>query len=162
MKSLIINNLEFTTSQQALNGVLEASACSRLVDLLADAKRCNIQYKLIGHAKRLSMPSLQLNIHAVLQVTCQRCLQAMPIDLMLNFDYLIGDEMPSENDELDDTDWLEAAADMDLGELIEDELLLAMPIAPMHTSNCQLLKSESGEKPNPFAILKGKIQSKQD
>jgi uncharacterized protein len=160
MKSLIINNLEFATSQQTLDGALDTKACSRLVELLDDAQKSNIEYSLIGHAKRLSMPSLQLNIHAALQVTCQRCLQAMPIDLALTFDYLIGNEMPSELDTIDDADWLEATSDMDLGELIEDELLLAMPIAPKHEENCQLLKSESGEKPNPFAVLKGKIQTK--
>jgi uncharacterized protein len=46
---------------------------------------------------------------------------------------------------------------MNLTELIEDELLIAMPIAPLHEADCIKATMQSGEKPNPFAILKGKF-----
>ena len=54
-------------------------------------------------------------------------------------------------------DWLEINSEMDVHELIEDELLLAMPIAPAHEGACSRLSMQSGEKPNPFAVLKGKV-----
>ena len=64
-------------------------------------------------------------------------------------------EEDAENDEID---WIEEEKEMNLLELIEDELLLAMPIAPHHDNNCAKLSMQSGEKPNPFAILKGKYK----
>ncbi len=47
---------------------------------------------------------------------------------------------------------------MNVMELIEDELLMAMPIAPTHTESCIAEKIQSGDKPNPFAVLKGLIK----
>ena len=47
---------------------------------------------------------------------------------------------------------------MNVLQLIEDELLLAMPIAPTHAEACNKASMQSGEKPNPFAVLKGKIK----
>jgi uncharacterized protein len=82
----------------------------------------------------------------------------MHINLDLNFDYLISDYALDDIDENDEIDWLEANNEMNLCELIEDELLLAIPIAPVHENNCSKLSMQSGDKPNPFAVLKGKIK----
>ena len=60
-----------------------------------------------------------------------------------------------EFDENDEIDWLEPSQEMNLSELIEDELLIAIPIAPVHEANCAKSNMQSGEKPNPFAVLKG-------
>ena len=40
--------------------------------------------------------------------------------------------------------------------MIEDELLMAAPIAPVHPTECAQLCMQSGEKANPFTVLKGK------
>jgi uncharacterized protein len=126
--------------------------------LSASSKDATISFKLTGAAKQLRNPSLHLHIDAKLPVTCQRCLDEMQVQLNLDFDYIICKELPIETDENDNTDWLEAAAEMNLQELIEDELLLAMPIAPMHAHDCNKQSMQSGEKPNPFAVLKGLIK----
>ncbi len=47
---------------------------------------------------------------------------------------------------------------MDIIALIEDEMLMAMPIAATHDQHCTDVLSESGDKPNPFAVLKGLIK----
>ena len=82
----------------------------------------------------------------------------MLINLDLNFDYLLSDSTINEMEDGDEMDWLEINSEMDVRELIEDELLLAMPIAPAHDGACSSLSMQSGEKPNPFAVLKGKIK----
>jgi uncharacterized protein len=48
---------------------------------------------------------------------------------------------------------------MDLQKLIEDEIIMATPIAPTHEGHCAQGTMQSGEKPNPFAVLKGLIKS---
>ena len=48
---------------------------------------------------------------------------------------------------------------MDIAALIEDEIIMALPIAPMHEVICGEVVTQSGEKPNPFAVLKGIIKS---
>jgi uncharacterized protein len=159
MNDLIIHNLEFAQSQQTLAGEIDAAKCERLAEtLMPSGKDAHIRFKLTGAAKQLRNPSLHLHIEAKLPVACQRCLDEMLVHLNLDFDYIICNEMPLETDENDDTDWLEAAPEMNLQELIEDELLLAMPIAPMHDHDCSKQSTQSGEKPNPFAVLKGLIK----
>jgi uncharacterized protein len=76
----------------------------------------------------------------------------------LKFDYLISEFSVEEDADTDEIDWLEVQKEMSLLELIEDELLLAMPIAPLHENHCAKASMQSGEKPNPFAILKDKYK----
>ncbi len=159
MKPVLINNLEFAQKNLEISGNLNIANCERLSDALSTSNEnlANIRYTLVGAAKRMHLPSLRLSIDAKLPVLCQRCLEAMQINLNLSFDYLISEHLPEEIDENDETDWLEPSQHMNLGELIEDELLIAMPIAPVHEANCIKASLQSGKKPNPFAVLKGKF-----
>ncbi|PPD55919.1 MAG: hypothetical protein CTY10_06430 [Methylotenera sp.] len=161
MKTLTINNLEFAQSAQSVTGVLDILEMDRLADVLLIQEampELNIQFTLAGHNKKYSLPSLHLSIDAHLPTTCQRCLNAMSVSLKLEFDYLITDNEPAEYDESDDLDWLEISPVMSVPALVEDELLIAFPIAPTHSSEqqgeCKQHTMESGEKPNPFAALK--------
>jgi len=162
MKTFIINNLEFAQTQQKLIDTFEVFDCKRLAEMLViqdkNAEPATVFFELTGDCKRFRQPSMHLNIRTKLPVICQRCLDEMLVDLDLSFDYLISKVAINELDENDEMDWLEANVEMDLQELIEDELLLALPIAPTHENSCSKLSMQSGEKPNPFAILKGKIK----
>jgi uncharacterized protein len=162
MKTFIINNLEFAQKQQKFISTFAVFDLKRLAELLViqdkNAERSAIRFELTGDFKRFRQPSLHLHIKTKLPVICQRCLDEMHVDMDLSLDYLISNVAINELDENDEMDWLEANNEMDLQELIEDELLLAMPIAPVHEKNCNKLSMQSGEKPNPFAILKDKFK----
>jgi uncharacterized protein len=162
MKTCIINNLEFAQTQQKLVENFAAFDCKRLAEMLVNQGKniepATIYFELTGDCKRFRQPSLHLHIRAKLPVICQRCLDEMLVNLDLNFDYLISEKIVDALDENDEMDWLEANNEMDLQELIEDELLLALPIAPTHAENCSKLSMQSGEKPNPFAVLKDKFK----
>jgi uncharacterized protein len=157
-KSLIINNLEFAKSQLKLDDNLVTAELVRLAEMLANKDKTRIKFQLMGASKRFSQPSLHLSVQANLVMTCQRCLDEMTVNLDLNFDYLISSAEINEAEDNDEIDWLEASHEMNVAELIEDELLLAMPIAPTHAHDCSKLSRQSGEKPNPFAALKDLIK----
>jgi uncharacterized protein len=159
MKPIQINNAEFAQKQLQITGEINAFDCSRLAETLSQTRTnvANIRYTLTGVTNKLQLPSLHLQISAQLPVLCQRCLEEMLIELNLENDYVISDTAPNDDESDDDTDWLEPAQNMDVGELIEDELLLAMPIATVHATDCTKASMHSGEKPNPFAVLKGKF-----
>jgi len=71
---------------------------------------------------------------------------------------LVNDEseIPPEEDDVEDHDYLIAEAEMDVLQLVEDEILLALPYAPKHEINDCAVKAEvNGLKaPNPFAVLR--------
>lgn len=105
---------------------------------------------------------LRLTASGVLSLACQRCLEAVPFGL--DIESLLelvpeGAEMSQEELEDDSRDFLPVVRDLDVAELVEDEILLALPVAPRH-ERCGLPgAAEAGERSNPFsalAELKGK------
>jgi uncharacterized protein len=163
MKILSINNLEFALSEQSMAGTLAILEMERLTDVLLMPQivtdEHNIKFTLTGHNKKYSSPSLHLSLDAHFPTTCQRCLNPMSVRLKLEYDYLITDSELTELDENDDLDWLEISPVMSVPALVEDELLIAFPIAPSHSSEqqgeCKQHLLQSDERPNPFAALKG-------
>lgn len=160
MKPILINNLEVAKNQENISGEISFAHCERLNKALRidDESPQKISYQLSGATTKLHLPSLHLTINASLPVLCQRCLEAMQLELSLGYDYVISDVEPAPFDGEEEIDWLEASREMNLNELIEDELLMALPLAPRHEHDCKLLKLESGEKHNPFSALKDLIK----
>lgn len=159
MKPILINNLEIAKNRDNITGEITADSCERLVDILDknDSSVSKIHYNLIGSTTKFQLPSISLSIKAELPVICQRCLEAMKLEIAVTYDYVISNDEPVAFDD-DDVDWLEASREMDLIALIEDELLMAVPLAPTHKHACQPVKLESGEKHNPFSVLKGLVK----
>jgi len=106
-------------------------------------------------------------IKTELQLTCQRCLEVVsyPLDLKLSLALIASAEQAEDLPEEYEPLVLDSPA-LSLTTLIEDELLLALPIVAMHPeTTCSINKevaaeNETVEKPHPFATLaqlKGKL-----
>jgi len=105
---------------------------------------------------------LQVTAEAQVALTCQRCLK--PVEEHLDIDRWIRFvDTEAEAAELDadsDDDVLALPRHLDARELIEDELLLALPLVPRHEVCPEPLahaddeaEAEEEERPNPFAKL---------
>ncbi len=179
IQPLLIDNIAFAKRNEHLAGDLSLADCPRLSELLASQAPNavninvlnnsaitdnNIHYILDGETNATGQHSLHLTLTSNLTTFCQRCLEAMPLSLHLNFHYRIT-EVNSKHSEIDDIednddyDLQEASQSMSLTALIEDELIMALPIAPTHEYDCATVSTQSGENPNPFAVLKGLIKS---
>ena len=81
----------------------------------------------------------------------------MPLKIARNFLFVHGEDAAAQLDADTEDDVLAITRSLDLRELIEDELLLAMPIVPRHEVCPQPLVAATDEladdKPNPFAAL---------
>lgn len=158
MEARYINNFDFAKRQQVLEADIGLPAMPRLREVLTDdthaVSNSTFHFKLIGHSQQYQLPSLHLEIEANLSMVCQRCLESVQVPISLRFDYLVSVEDSALLDGSDEVDWVEQSEAMDVCALIEDELLIALPIAPVHTLPCKQLNLESGEKPNPFSVLK--------
>lgn len=107
---------------------------------------------------------LHLTASVELPLTCQRCLE--PVDEMLEVDRwfrFVDDEAAAEReDEEAEEDVLVLDPAFDLQALVEDELLMALPLVPRHavcTGEVQMeaigpgfVEAEAA-KPNPFGAL---------
>ena len=103
---------------------------------------------------------LRLALATPVVLTCQRCLGPLDVtlDVKRRFGFVVGEDEAAALDAETDDDVLALARTLDLRELAEDELLLALPLVPMH-SECSLPATPGdGEPPgaareHPFAAL---------
>jgi uncharacterized protein len=118
---------------------------------------------------------LDLQAHASLPWTCQRCLQpvVLPVDIDRTIRFVADESMAAELDADMEDDVLVTSRSFDLLDLIEDELIMASPIVPRHDACPQPPKmsvSDPGvddedqapedgatdgdtDRKNPFAVL---------
>jgi uncharacterized protein len=98
-----------------------------------------------------------------LALQCQRCLTAVVEQVVAERDFLfVADEATAEAmDEESEADVLVISRDFDVLSLVEDELLLALPLVPRHEICPQAVPvavadeafEQASERPNPFAAL---------
>jgi uncharacterized protein len=101
---------------------------------------------------------MHLQATLALPQTCQRCLEAMPVAVQVDRRFrLVADEATAlaEDDECEE-DLLATSGEFNAFELLEDELLLAMPLIISH-ADCQPPDSTAliDDLPHPFAALAG-------
>jgi len=105
---------------------------------------------------------LHLRARTAVQLECQRCLA--PVEQILeveqSFMFVVGEDAAAAIDVDSEHDVLAMTQALDLRELIEDELLLALPLVPRHEVCPEPLSAppqtiDPGlEKESPFAALK--------
>ena len=106
---------------------------------------------------------LHLRASASLALVCQRCLGPVEAELEAERSFLFvhGEEQAEALDAEIEDDVLALTRSLDLRELVEDELLLALPLVPRHDRCPQPLvpppdpEGFEEERPNPFAALRG-------
>lgn len=147
----------FARDGRVLEGALTVSSLERLHDLLV-GQDGDISFHLAGFKGESGEFMLRLEVSGLLPLACQRCLEAVPFEL--DIDCLLelvpaGAELSQDELEDDTRDFLPVERELDVVELVEDEILLALPVAPRH-EKCGLPGSENaGERINPFAKLSG-------
>jgi len=90
--------------------------------------------RVIGRVNPRGSLSLQVKVSGEVDMTCQRCLSDMPykVDMERTL-YLARNEAEMERlDALPDSDAIQAGEVLSLVELVEDEVLLSLPVAVMH------------------------------
>lgn len=107
---------------------------------------------------------LHLTVDVSLPLTCQRCLGPVDLEVAVkqSFRFVASEEAAEAQDEEAEEDVLALSQDFKLSDLIEDEVLMALPVVPRHET-CpvevklaavdQDFDAASAEKRNPFAVL---------
>jgi uncharacterized protein len=90
--------------------------------------------RVVGRMDQRGSLSLRLTVSGEVELTCQRCLGSMPYGVEVERTlYLARNEAELERlDALPDSDAIQPGETLSLVELIEDEVLLSLPLATMH------------------------------
>ncbi len=154
----IINSIEFAKKSLEIRDTIARSDLQRVKDLLTSETEV-LSWRLAGEVGADKKARLHLSISGIVGVPCARCLEAMLITLDIHSEFILvkdESEIPSEEDDVEDHDYIVAEAEMDVLQLVEDEILLALPYAPKHDIKDCAVKAEVNElkAPNPFAVLR--------
>jgi len=161
-----IDSLDFAGSGKQIDTQVPFAELPRLLDVL-DNPQGILHYTLQGGLDNLGRPVLDVSMTGRCQLRCQRCLKGMDYAIQHEARLLLCDQagldvldsgmhMAGHPDEEEAFDGILADAHLDVLALLEDEILLNLPISPMHDSGaCQVAESESTRKgkQHPFAVL---------
>lgn len=155
-RSVIPDPFKFAVEGQSVFGDVPLADLGRLADVLVD-QHGKLSYSVTGELGRERQVRLRVKASGTLALRCQRCLGRMewPLDIETVLQLVRkGQPIPDEELENDEFDAIEATADMDALALVEDEVVLAMPIAPRH-ENCDVPRPSKGvaTRESPFASL---------
>lgn len=147
-----------------LTGSLPLSQMRRLSSFLANEEG-QIQVELHFAVDDLGVPCVQGNIQVILHLTCQRCLEQFdyPVEHAFSLAWVHSEaeieKLPTRYEP-----YLVEATPLMLNEVIEDELLLALPLVPIHPVEVckakvqpvtgQVAAASPAKRDNPFAVLK--------
>ena len=119
---------------------------------------------LVAPAGSASQIWLHLRAHGMFPMHCQRCLGTVdvPLDVDRSFRFVADESTAEALDDECEEDLLVLSREFDLHALIEDELLMEVPVVPRHEVCPVPVKLEvsddafeqaNEQKENPFAVL---------
>jgi uncharacterized protein len=155
-QGMVIDSLEFARRHGTLSGSLDPSSLPRLAELLFEGGG-NLEFAVTGETTGAEA-FLALSVDGLLQLTCQRCLGGLRHPVHIRSRLLLvapGARWPDEELEEDEYDAVEAAHELNLVPLLEEEILLALPIAPRHAECSVPGFMPAAEAVSPFAGLAG-------
>lgn len=158
----VIDGFEFARSGSRQSGDCAAKDFRRLLEALY-APEGTIHYELQGLPQELGRPALRLRVAGRLQLICQRCLGPLQFELRSETQLLLfaeDAELAAAPIEADGPERIVASRDMPVLDLVEDEVLLAVPYAPRHEQCTTRDGHAPGAPQRPFAGLRALLGEK--
>ena len=155
----VIDGLDFARTGSKMQGAWPVAEFSRLRDALRTDEG-TLQYVLLGVPQERGYPVLRLKIGGTLQLVCQRCLGALEFPLHVDVPLQLAAtqaEVDAEPLEAEGPEKIVASREMPVRDLVEDEVLLAIPLAPRHERCAGREKAAASEGKSPFAALRGLV-----
>jgi len=161
--------LLYARTGRQIHGKLPVKAMPRLAEMSADPSYGWVDVDLSFSRDNAHRNWLQGNLRGQMKVVCQRCLGQMLLDLECDINVMLVSHADSTavNEPISENEvpQIFCQGKTTVAKLIEDDLLLAMPMFPKHESgNCQSAVSNNrkrdgvekpvfGQKSNPFDVL---------
>ncbi|MDY0072185.1 MAG: YceD family protein [Thauera sp.] len=159
-----LDPFRFAAEARTQSGTVKVADLPRLADALATVVG-ELSWRLEGsmsggqfrqHGGSRAEPRLRLQVDGQLGLACQRCLGELSWTLAIDTTLQpVREGQPIAEDELenDEFDAIEVGDSLDLFSLVEDEVLLALPLVARH-EHCELPREFNGAREeSPFAAL---------
>lgn len=152
----------FIQNSESIDSDLPILQLSRLVNELTDTSG-GLKCRVSGSINSQKHFLLQVQLSGELNMICQRCLEPLVFDVHVdNTLHFVRseNELDSEEDELNAIlsgnnapEKILGSDDFDLLGLLEDEVILSIPVANVHEVCVKQLPTSFGEKASAFDVL---------
>jgi len=155
-----IDPLSFAEREKQISGEFDISEFSRLPDSLLE--NSGIVEVMASFKKEGRLPVIQGKIKTNLILECQSCLEKLAWIIDRNFNLALVSSLEQADRLASDCEpFILKGEKISLIELVEDELVLALPDFPRHEHNCverdetnqDTDKPEQSNSNNPFSVL---------
>ena len=125
-----IDGLAFARGATVLEGQLGLESLPRLAQ--SGCTGAVVDFVLEGEINERGKPGLRLVVDGSVRLECQRCLDGLdlPLHLEAQLEFAASDAEIAAAD--DDVERVLAGREMSVAALVEDEVLLALPMVPKH------------------------------
>jgi len=153
----ILDPMRFAALGEVVEGHGFPGDLERLKEVLYSSEG-EFHYRLVGGKTPDGLPMVTVHLDGRVVLICRRCLEGVPFDLEIDERIvMVKDEaaLPELEDEAAGIDVIVQPERLDVAALVEDEILLALPLAPSHAEGvCGTGKEAAQQKrENPFAAL---------
>jgi uncharacterized protein len=130
----------------------------RLAEQLFDQEG-TVDYSLDGMISAKGDPALRVGLTIEVAVACNRCMERLPLklDAIRTLIFSRGlSEFDALDDEDDEVDQVPLVARLDVLDLIDQEVMLSLPIAPRHAEAVCAVRIDDeadAQPPSPFSVL---------
>ena len=156
-EAFLIRPERITTKPQTFAGTFVPGELERLVDELADTNG-ELRYSVSAALDRQRRKVVSCIIEGFVFLMCQKSLEAFRHEVSINDRLVLVDDeamLPSIEEESDAEDYVVADEPMDIRDLVEDAVLLSLPMVPVKPGleAADTVKKPADRGESPFAAL---------
>jgi uncharacterized protein len=154
----VLDAWRMVAASRYFEGELPLAAFKRLKDSLTDSEGV-CRYRIEFGRGELDLPFVEIRADAHLPMLCQRSLERylQPVNVLQRLGLITEEAQEAALPEGTEPLLLPANAELRPIDLIEDELILALPVVPIDPESTELEaqwpEDADDDKPNPFAAL---------
>jgi uncharacterized protein len=126
----VIDGLQFARAALERRGSVGMERLPRLAQLRCSTE--GLEYRLRGGRAGNGKPCLRLSVVGSLGLVCQRCLDPIQVPIAIDAKLQLAENAREISEADDEIDRVIASRHMDVAWLVEDEVILALPMAPRH------------------------------
>jgi uncharacterized protein len=147
----IIDGLQFARDGFAVKGSYGLESLDRLAGQGCSAAR--LDYSVSGGVDDDGTPYLGVRVKGEVALVCQRCLEKMDFAVDVDSKVVLAKDWQEIVDAEDDAERVLAGKDMRVSGLVEDEIILSLPMVPRHASCDESGIAAKSARISPFDVL---------
>jgi len=154
-EAFLVHPDRLATKPTVFTGTFKPGELERLEDSLANGEG-ELRYRITAGLDKQRRKVVSCIIEGFVFLLCQNTLDQFRHEISISDALVLVDhetELPGVEEESETEDYLVADVPLDIRDLIEDAVLLSLPMVPRKPGQEEAKEGEGMKKPSPFEVL---------